>query len=61
MNHMDFNPYLIEEHRQQVLEDVLAIRREQRLQENHGRRASQFAALAQSAMRALYRRAGLAR
>ena len=61
MNYMNFDPYLIRERNQQMLEEVRATRCEERLQENGGGRASGFATLVQRAMRTLFRRAGLAR
>jgi hypothetical protein len=59
VNHLDFNPYLAQECRQQMLREVNSLRLQKRLRDNHESSGSRFFALARSSALPLLRGAGL--
>ena len=61
MNHMDFNPDLIQECHQQMLRELNSLRLEKRLRDNRGSSGSRFFALARRSALPLLRGAGLTR
>jgi hypothetical protein len=61
MNHMDFNPDLIQERHRQMRREVDSLRLEKRLRENRGSSGSRYFALARSSALPLLRGAGLTR
>jgi len=60
MNYMDFDPYVIREHNQQVQREVRSLRLEERLREDSGSSGSRIAALAKRGVMPLLRAAHLA-
>ena len=61
MNYMDFNPYLAQERRQQMLREVDSLRLQKRLRDNRGPNGSRYFALAHRSALPLLRGAGLTR
>ena len=59
MNYMDINPYLTQEHHQQMLREVNSLRLQKRLRVSRGSSGSQFFALARRSALPLLRGAGL--
>jgi hypothetical protein len=61
-HHMEFDPYLIREHNQQIFKEVQALRLEKRLRKNHKVRGSDLMAFALRLESTLHllRRVGLA-
>jgi hypothetical protein len=61
MNYMDFNPYVNQERRQQMLREVDSLRLQKRLRDDHGSSGSRFFTLARRSALPLLRGAGLVR
>jgi hypothetical protein len=59
VNHLDFDPYVAQERRQQMLREVNSLRLEKRLRDNSGSSSSRFFALARRSALPLLRGAGL--
>ena len=59
MNHLDFDPYVAQEHRQQMFREVNSLRLEKWLRDNGGSSGSRFLALARRSAMPLLRGAGL--
>jgi hypothetical protein len=59
VNHLDFDPYVAQERRQQILREVNSLRLEKRLRDNSGSSSSLFFALARRSALPLLRGAGL--
>lgn len=59
MNYMDFNPYLYQERRQQVLREVNSLRLNKRLLDDRGSSGSLFFGFARRSALLLVRQAGL--
>jgi hypothetical protein len=61
-HYMEFDPYLIREHNQQIFREVQALRLEKRLRKNHKARGSQLIAFVLRLKNTLYllRKVGLA-
>jgi hypothetical protein len=59
VNHLDFDPHLAQERRQQMFREVNLLRLEKRLRDNHESSGSRFFALARRSARSLLREAGL--
>jgi hypothetical protein len=59
VNHLDFDPYLAQDRRQQMLREVNSLRLQKRLRDNGGSSSSRFFALARRSALPLLRGAGL--
>jgi hypothetical protein len=59
MSYMDFNPYLYQERRQQMLREVDSLRLNKRLRDDRGSSGSRFLAFARRCALPLARQAGL--
>ena len=59
MNHLDFDPYLAQERRQQMLREVNSLRLQKRLRDDRVPSGSRFSTLARRGALPLLRGAGL--
>ena len=59
MSYMDFNPYLYQERRQQMLREVDSLRLNKRLRDDRGSGSSRFRGFARRSALPLARQAGL--
>lgn len=55
MNHMDFDPYVIRERREQMQKEIDSLRLQERLREERGSSGSRFVALVNRGLRPLLR------